>query len=272
MANTSDEGLDVRELLEKLASHEPGGAWNDFLESFSPLIFRIVKLVEQDPDHASDCFLFICERLSEKHFQRLRRYRFNSGAKFSTWLWVVVRNLCRDWHRKEFGRERVSRSIARLSPIDQAVYRSVFEQGLPVEAAFASLKQQGHPLTREDVEESVNRIQSALSPRQLWLLRAQKVQIVPMEPGEESGGASPINHIPDLAPNPEAALVQKERFESLGAAFRNLSDTDRLMVVLRYERNLTMQEIAKLLGLKDLWAVDRRLKEILGELRKRVDP
>ncbi len=264
----TDREIDT--ILEKLASPEPQQAWAEFLESFSPIIFQVVKLAEREPDHVSDCFLFICEQLSEKQFRRLRRFKLKGRARFSTWLWVVVRNLCRDWHRKEFGRHRVFQSIARLSEADRAVFRCVYEQGLTKEETFSWLRMRDTNLTRDHVDESLERIQKVLTPRQHWLLSFRNYESKYLEGEPDTRQESPGPQIPDPAPNPEACLALKERYVALEKALQQLSKTERLLIMHRYEKGLTLHEIAELMGLKDAWTVERRLKEILGLMRKQV--
>lgn len=54
----------------------------------------------------------------------------------------------------------------------------------------------------------------------------------------------------------------------LGRSLRRLSDRERLALALRFEQNLTLQEIARLTGLKNPQAVDRLLQEAIGRLRQ----
>ena len=257
-------------MLEKLASPEPEEAWTEFLEIFSPVILHVVKLFESESDHISDSFLFICEKLRERNFRRLRRFRSDRGVRFTTWLWAVVRNLCSDWHRREFGRYRISRSIARLSEADRAVFHWVYEQGLAREDAFCWLVVGNPSLTREQVDGSCDRIESVLSPRQLWLLISRKRELESLEGRSDATPGSPGLQIPDPAPNPETAATLKERYAALENALHHLSKPERLLITLRYEQGLTLQEIAELLDLKDPWAVDRRIKQVLAAMQKHM--
>ncbi len=266
---STDREIDT--VLEKLASPEPQQAWAEFLESFSPIIFQVVKLAEREPDHVSDCFLFICEQLSKKQFRRLRRFKPKGRARFSTWLWVVVRNLCHDWRRKEFGRHRIFQSIARLSEADRAVFRCVYEQGLTKEETFSWVRMRDTNLTRDHLNESLDRIQKALTRRQLWLLSIRNYESKSLEGEPDTRQESPVPQIPDPAPNPEACLALKERYVALEQALQQLSKPERLLIMLRYEKGLTLHEIAELLHLKDAWTVARRLKEILELMRKQVN-
>jgi hypothetical protein len=42
-------------------------------------------------------------------------------------------------------------------------------------------------------------------------------------------------------------------------------------VRLRFERDLTLAQVARLTGLKDAQTADRRLREVLEDLRERLD-
>src|SRR5258706_3693073 len=98
--------LDISRLLGELASPSPTEAWSEFLENYAPVLQQVVHLFETETDRAADCFLFICEHLASRQFHRLRKFRPDGPASFSTWLRAVSRNLCVDWHRKTRGRLR----------------------------------------------------------------------------------------------------------------------------------------------------------------------
>jgi RNA polymerase sigma factor (sigma-70 family) len=97
-------------LLRQLGSRDPRDGWTQFLDRYSPLLFDVVRRFEREDDAVTDCYLFICEELSASGFKRLLRFRPDGPARFSTWLCAVARNLCLDWHRREFGRDRVFES------------------------------------------------------------------------------------------------------------------------------------------------------------------
>src|SRR5690348_6219255 len=134
------EDFPIARILERLATPECGQAWAEFLETYSACVLQTVKLFERDADPVADCFLFACEGLSEKGFRRLRSFKPEGSAQFTTWLRVVVRNLCLDWHRKEVGRNRVFQSIAKLGPLDQEIFRCVYEQGLSQDQSLNVLR------------------------------------------------------------------------------------------------------------------------------------
>ena len=126
-------------ILRGLRSRDPRGAWVAFLEAYSPVILDVIRLFERDEDAVGNCYLFVCERLCRNRFRRLRRFRVGGSASFQTWLRAVVRNLCLDWHRQEFGRHRVFESVSRLSALDQEIFRAIFVECLPVEEAYLKI-------------------------------------------------------------------------------------------------------------------------------------
>lgn len=81
-------------------------AWEAFLRSFSPTILSVTRRVSGDYDEAMDRYRFILEELKKDGFGRLRAYEIDPRCRFSTWLAVVSRRLCVDYHRKRYGRKR----------------------------------------------------------------------------------------------------------------------------------------------------------------------
>jgi len=252
-------------ILEQLRSGEPQEAWAQFLQQYSDLVFHVVRHFEPNNDHAADCFQFVCERLSEKSFRRLHQFKIAGPAKFSTWLRAVVRNLCLDWHRKEFGRRRVFKSISRLSTLDQQVFRSVYERGVAIEETFLQLRPGFPNLTKDQLEQSVKRIDKELTTKQRWLLGARSAR----NSGstyDQSDSVPPA--IPDAEPDPEAQVLLAEKRAALARALLRLSKRERLLVRLRFEQELTLDQISSLLDLGNAQRVDRQIRDVLAALRK----
>lgn len=63
----------TNKLLARLRSPEPGKAWKQFLGVYSPVIMHIARQYEYDPGALNDCYVFICEKLSDNDFRRLLR-------------------------------------------------------------------------------------------------------------------------------------------------------------------------------------------------------
>ena len=257
--------------MERLGSREPWEAWTAFLESYSRAILQVVHTFEHEQDARSDCFLFVCERLSENQFRRLRRFQPGGRARFTTWLQVVVRNLCLDWHRQECGRQRVFQSVARLAPLDQEVFREVLTRGLSPEDCFSRLRFKHAGLTREEVDGSLDRVRQTLTPRQLWLLSSRCPKFEPLE-GELDGDPEVSQRqIVDPRPDPETLAALKEQESGLQRALDRLSASERLLLRLRFDQGLTLLEIARLTELKDAQTVDRRIRDLLEKLRRELE-
>ena len=259
----------IEQIMEGLATRDPQEAWSTFLEDYAPAIFQVVRHFEAESDNAADCFQFICERLCEHRFRRLRRFKIGGAAKFSTWLRVVARNLCLDWRRKQFGRRRVFRSVARLSPLDQAVFQQVHERGVTPSEALVSLTQRFPYLTGELLSEAIERVNKTLTTNQNWLLRTRLAFV-----GPRAGAGTETDYrqeIIDPQPDPEKLALLAERTTILKRALGRLSDKERLFVHLRFEEHLTLDQIAKLLDLGNAQRADRQLKQILASLRLEFD-
>ena len=257
-------------ILKKLSSRDPDEAWPLFLEDYAAVVLQVVRHVEHDSDQVSDCFQFVCGRLSESNFRRLRKFKPQGPATFSTWLRAVVRNLCLDWRRKEFGRRRVFRSIARLSSFDQEVFRCVYERGDSIEDTCVQLQSRFSDVSPERLAESRERIEQELTAKQRWLLGARLAQ-------GPSGVAASLEEpeasrfeIPDPRPDPEMRALSRERQAALARALARLSKHERLLVRLRFEQELTLEQIAKLLSLGNAQRADRQIKGILTRLREEL--
>ena len=107
----SDKNLNIRDLLYRLNSVDSGAAWAEFIDHFAPLIMKAASQFEYEQSRSNDCFLYVCEKISDGGFRRLSRFNTRGRAGFRTWLGTVVFNLCVDWHRKEFGRVQMLPAI-----------------------------------------------------------------------------------------------------------------------------------------------------------------
>ncbi|MEP6718400.1 MAG: sigma-70 family RNA polymerase sigma factor [bacterium] len=261
----------VNNLLERLSSSNPEEGWSLFLQEYSSLILQVARHLEHDADLVGDCFQFVCERLSDSSFQKLRKFRPEGPASFSTWLRAVVRNLCLDWRRKQFGRARVFKSIARLSTFDQEVFRHVYERGISFDDTFQSLRSKFPDLTLARLAESRHRIEKELTTKQRWLLGAALAQRFRETTVNSEVIESATANILDPRPSPETEAVSRERTAALRRALVRLPQRERLLMRLRFEQELTLDQIAKVLGLGNPQRVERQIKTILATLRQELE-
>jgi RNA polymerase sigma factor (sigma-70 family) len=255
----------VSSILSALAPADRQSAWCEFLDRYSGLIYHVVHNFDRDPDRSGNCFLFVCERLSADDFRRLRKFDLAGRASFSTWLCAVARNLCLDWYRKEHGRYRVFGSVAQRSAADQLLFELVFRRDFSVEEAREELSRRGVDLSFAAVEERISDLRRCMSSRQLWLLSSGKTLPDSIDSGEEE---TYVAEPADPAPDPEALFALRETHKQVSAALGSLTDSDRLLVRLRYHEGLTLQQVARLVGLKDAQTADRRLRDIIDHLQQ----
>jgi RNA polymerase sigma factor, sigma-70 family len=149
--------------------------------------------------------------------------------------------------------------------MDQLLFEIVFRGGLSAEEAREELSRRGVELSFAAVEERICEIRRSLSSRQLWLLCSGKAMLDSID-GEEDGtyNVEPT----DPAPDPESLVALREAHQHVSAALASLTESDRLLIRLRYQEGLTLQQVAKLVGLKDAQTADRRLRDIIDHLRQ----
>ena len=95
---------EVSALLEADTVESQDSAWQTVLERYTLLIRHTTAERGSDYDRTMDGYAFVLEQLRRDDYRRLRRYRAGGTSRFSTWLVVVVRRLCLDYHRQRYGR------------------------------------------------------------------------------------------------------------------------------------------------------------------------
>jgi len=254
-------------LLEALQSDDKDGAWSTFLTNYSELIYGVIKTFTQNDDHVGDCFLFVCAKLADKEYRRLRSFRPDGRARFSTWLRAVVRNLCLDWHRSVYGRRQVFRFVASRSALDREIFRAAFQQGANVHEIWHDLTQKGCDISYVDVERRVDELRNLMSARQLWLVSAARAPIESLDTQHEDFATLDVV---DPSPDPETVAILQETQAVMARAFQRIDPSDRLLLRLRYLEGLGLLEVARLVGLKDAQTADRRIREAIGRLREKL--
>jgi len=269
MTASSRSAVWIASLLEE----DCESAWDRFLTEYAGLVLQVVRLFERDPDRVDDCFVFVCERLKRDRMRRIRHFDKDGPASFSTWLRAVVRNLCLDWRRKRFGRPRLYRSIARLPQLEQEVFRCIFLQGLSESEALHCVKVLHPSLDQLGLAECIDHIRSALTPRQSWLLSShhpilQSLASSRIDAEDAAGEQAAV----DRGPDPEQEAARREQLTALRDALQALPSRDRLLLRLRFEQELTLEQIARLTRIGSALKAQRALDKALAELRHRLCP
>ena len=258
--------------LSETTTRDAEEAWGSFVAEQAPLILQVVRLFDRDADEVQDGFLFVCEHLRRGGMRRIRKFREGGPASFETWLRAVVRRLCLDWLRHRDGRFRLPRAIARLPELDQAVFRCIHARGLSENETFHSVRSLWPSLTREQLAGAVARVAEALSGHSSWFLlvrrpRMRSLSSVP--PGTDPAEVEP--GLVDPGADPEAEAATRERLAALHDALGRLPPRLRLLVRLRYEQELPLEEVARLAGLSGPSQVERQIRLAFDEVRVRMD-
>ena len=259
----SPQENDVKQLLNRLNSADPGPAWTAFIDRYAGLIMRTVTQFEFEQDRGNDCFLYVCEKLYERQFRRLLKFNKAGRPSFATWLSTFVFNLCIDWHRGEFGRARMLPAVAALPAFDQRVYLHCYEEGMKFEECYETLRSDIPGLAREQVSGALERIHALLTPRQRWQLNVRLSGR--RRSGKESSGAA-LERIPDPAPIPEALAREDEEIAALQAALSRLTIDQRVLLYLRFREGLSFDRIARMEHLGDAHRARRRVRSALDAL------
>lgn len=257
---------DIQAFLCDLHSDHSGEVWATFVEAYGPLLLQVVHLFEKDADSVRNCFVFICEQLAANHFKRLRQYHYREGASFGTWLRAVARNLCIDWRRKSAGRRRTDKAVGRLVAVEQEIYRLYFLDRLSPTEVLHALENSYPGLTELQVSAAIERIYNLLTPRQRWLLsiRTPRLESLSSQDGE---ACALLKELLSPAANPEELLTEKEQRFWLSQSLCQLSESEQILLHLRFVEGQSLRVCADRLGLGNPQRADRLISGVLSRLR-----
>jgi RNA polymerase sigma factor (sigma-70 family) len=263
--------LSDEELLV-LFDADPERAWDLFIDRYAGLVLATLRHLGFDHDEAMDRFVYVCEKLCEQGFRRLRSIRFaGSHGELTPWVRTVVKNLAVSWAWSVEGRQRLFKSIAELSARERRVFELYFWDGLTPSQVHERLRaeeQSGVELV--EVLDALEVVFSHLSENQRWrlmsrLARNRKSISLADEDPETRVGFEPRDAAADL----EESLLRQERHQVVTAALAGLAPRERLILQLRYDEALTLAEVAEIVSLS-LSAVKSSLRKSLDQLREVV--
>ncbi len=94
--------------------------YETLVERYSSMVFHVVRRFEKDPDEVEE----LAQEIFVKAYEKLRQ--FNENSKFSTWLYSIAMNHCRDYAKN------VRRKNYRISEMEPGFLDSNFtEQQTP---------------------------------------------------------------------------------------------------------------------------------------------
>ncbi len=261
-------GARIEGILRCLASDKAETGWSVFLQSYSRLLRDVIRRYESDEFRAQECFEFICAKLSDDNFRRLLIFEPEGPAAFPTWLTVVCTNLCIDWRRQAYGRFREPAKIQALPQLDRMVFHYSYRLGLTRHACVQALRTRFPFATGEQVSEIRGRIHTLLSPRQRWELTSQHHTSVSIDDPNISATEEVTGALRSTADGPDLLAEIDQDQRRLRNAMKHLDPRQRLLIQLRFQQDLTLEDVAKLCGVNSPLQAGREIDRALAALAK----
>lgn len=253
-----------------LFHRQPDRAWGLFLERYADAILSHLRDLGFDYDQAMDRFVYVCTKLSDDDYRRLKTVRYaGRDGELIPWLRQVVKNLCINWAWSTEGRRRLLKPITRLPAREQRIFELYFWSGLSPSAIYEQLRLEHHRnLSLVDVLAALERILSLLSRKKLERLMSNLVRARgPVSLDELDGESRPALQLPDTGADPESLLIQKETAEQLERALAELLPKERLVVQFRYEEGMAVRETAEMLRMSEA-EVTRSLRTAVTRMKR----
>jgi RNA polymerase sigma factor (sigma-70 family) len=248
----------MEDWVARLEQGASDAAWDLFISRYRRLIFAAIRHYAQDYDDVMDVFARVCEALREDDMRRLRSYLDDSAhrARFSTWLFTVVRHLTIDWFRRRDGRRGLPAAAEGLPPLQQRIFQLVFLDG------------RGHVETYEVIRA---REAPGLSFGDfLAELRSTYGAVTAGRRGSALRELSPAP-LTERRSEPANLAESEERQEILERALASLGPEDRVAVELYVVEELPAADVARIVGLPNAKAVYNRVYRALATLREQLE-
>jgi len=228
--NDAAEGLRAR-ATQAYADQCADEARDRRVVEYLPLVRHIVrKIVSSLSNHMDMEDLISAGTLGL--VKAARSYDPGRDSEFKTYAYIRIRGAVLDELRsKSFVPASVHKQLQRI--------RHAYEK---------IIAQTGQPPEDEELAAKLG-----ISPQKMYrtLQEARRQQFLSIHGLSEDQPALGQLVPQDGAPSPQDQVERKELLESLSRAIVNLPERDRLIVLLYYERDLTMKEIAQVLGLTE---------------------
>jgi len=210
-----------------------------------------------DDEEAEEFAAYVKYRLVEDDYKIIRKFKGISHIK--TYLHTVISRIFLDEKRKQQGRWRSSKKAQNMGEAAVRLEELIYKYNYTFDEAYEVLKI-NYKLTLDKNEA----YDMALK------LKRKKAKDIKIE-GEEL-----LVNIPSRGLRPDEALHKKKLIEIQGqietiidAMRQRLSAEDRLILKMRFEDNLKVSVIAKVL-MRNRNDIDKGIKSILGELKEGI--
>jgi RNA polymerase primary sigma factor len=270
-------------LAERLARRfveAPGHVWSRFERFFATEIRRRVQQRfprDADTGLREDAYQEICLKLIEDNFRRIRAY--GGHGSFVGYVLTVVDRLLVDLIRRIVPRRKLPAAIARLPPLDQAVYAAIAWDDCPAESRRVAMALRGRFDREPDLAEVGQAIARTLAAARLEHAAACRTEMVPLDDLNEDGKALAVA---DPAPSPEEALLLAEEdavrtalVVAVQEAAAELPAEERLylQIVFSTTEASPAREIARRMGcpVEDVYRLKQRAQRWLADIASMLE-
>lgn len=242
--------------MDELANLANGGdveaIWDRFMDRYRRVVFAAIQRLAPGEDAVMDAFAFVCEKLRADNLRRLRAFDPAAGAKFTTWITAVVRNLTIDWLRSVDGRKSAPAFFASLEPVEQSVYEKIIGSGCSFAEAYGQLKSNGA------FDGSYGEFLRCVAG-----LYRRVVNHSPRAARELFG----TNVEADLAAVSQSEALSPDDFVDVDTALARLEPDLRRAILLFVVEGFPAEKVAKMVGWPNARTVYNRVRRALAAIR-----
>jgi RNA polymerase sigma factor (sigma-70 family) len=165
---------ELHSLLTATDASAREAAWDEFLSLHSRLLVHVARQVMPASEGAMDAYANVLERLRRDNCRALAGYTADGRSRFTTWLVVVVRRMCVDFYRQQYGRSRNEQPSEQATIERDARRRLVSFVGVDeAHAQIVDARSDGpeDALRHAQLRTALDRVVSALPPQDQLLLK-----------------------------------------------------------------------------------------------------
>ncbi len=238
---------DTRQLGQKLFSRR--------FRQIEGIIRGVTAHRRLNADEGEELYSQVMLKVVQDDFAVLRG--FQGKSRWSTYLTVIVQRVLLDHRVKEWGRWRPCALARRLGPTAVRLDRRINRDGLDSAAAIRELLAIGADESAAELERLAARIP-----------RRPRRRLVPCEKHLRmlAGGEAADRRVEDA----ERQRVAADLNQALTSALRDLPESERDLLVMRFGRGWTVRRIAASQSLEER-PLYRRFERILRRLRRRLE-
>ncbi len=259
-----------------LFDQDPEITWQNFINKYNDLILAVISRMTHDHDEKMELYTYTLEKLKEENFKKLKAYFEKTRPyDFSTWLVIVIRNCCSDWLRREKGRKRLLKCIKDLPALDQWIFRYLYWQKYSYDISYELVKtKHGFKGSFGDFCAHVDQIDEMLQNNMKLRLTESLHFIKSLPPAEnienEVYQLEATKNNSNHHSSQEDQIISSDRTEIIKDVLNQIPPEEQLIIKLRFFRGLPLDQIARLLKMKNLWRVRRKLQKALKLIRKKL--